>query len=113
MNQFKYAFFVLMLGIYACESHVQEDEFMEPKEEQACDPAISFSTTIKPIIDAKCVTCHGGNQAPNLSTFSGVSRNAQKVRAEIEARRMPLGGSLSTEQIQQIGCWIDNGMLNN
>ncbi len=89
---------------------MQEDEFTEVKE-VSCD--VSYKTTIQPMIEAKCLPCHAGSQAPNLSTFSGLSRNAARVKEEVVARRMPLGGSLTSEQIQQISCWIDNGALDN
>ena len=100
------------LLFFACENHVQEDELTEV-EEFICDPNTSFTNSIKPIIDAKCVSCHGGSQSPNLSTYNRVKNNANSIKAEVTSRRMPQGGFLSNEQIELISCWIDSGALNN
>lgn len=105
--------FLLTLFLFiACETHVQEDEFVDISV-PLCDPDTSFKATIKPIIDANCIRCHNGSQFPNLSTFNGVSRNANSVKNQVVSRRMPLGGSLTSEEIELIRCWIDNGAKNN
>ena len=105
-------FMIAVFLIFSCENHVQEDDIVE-MEASNCDPNTSFTTSVKPIIDANCVSCHNGSQPPNLSSYNGVSSNASNVKTQVISRRMPLGGSLTTEEIELIRCWIDNGALNN
>ncbi|WP_281989471.1 c-type cytochrome [Aquimarina aggregata] len=103
--------FGICIAFSSCEYNVENED--GPIEIDLCDPAISFATQVKPIIDNNCITCHGGNQAPDLRTFAGISANAERVKDQVTTRRMPLGGSLSNEQIETIRCWVENGGLNN
>ncbi len=106
---------VLSIVLFSCETNVEEETGInpDPTSPVICDPDISFVASIKPIIDNNCISCHGGNQAPNLRTYEGISNNADRVRTQVVSRRMPLGGSLTNEEIELIRCWIENGALNN
>ena len=95
--------------LMSCENNVEESF----QEVEACDPNISFSTAIKPIIDNNCIQCHNGNQFPDLRTYESIRVNASKIIEETQTRRMPIGGSLTIAQIEAIACWIDSGALNN
>ena len=106
------AFIIVSLLFFSCETHVEEDNTITI-EEPSCDPNISFLTSIKPIIDANCVRCHGGSQPPNLKTYEGIRSNANSLKTQVVSRRMPLGSSLTNEEIEQISCWVENGALNN
>ena len=70
---------------------------------------------VKKIIDNNCITCHssGGGQSPNLETYNGVSANADIIKSEVVSKEMPIGGSLTNEEIAAISCWVDAGALNN
>lgn len=76
---------------------------------------VSFSETIKPIIDNNCAVggCHDGTQSPDLTTFNGIKANATAIKAVTTDKSMPLNNSLSPDQINQIACWVDDGALNN
>ncbi|WP_405206684.1 cytochrome c [Aquimarina sp. LLG6339-5] len=104
---------IIIIGItfLSCERNVEEESGII--SEELCDPAISFSTDIKSIIDNNCISCHGGNQAPDLRTYESINNNSERVRTQVVNRTMPLGGSLSNDQIELIRCWIENGALNN
>jgi len=95
----------------SCENNVEEniDELIVNE----CDPAISFTEDIKSIIDTNCLQCHNGNQFPDLRTYQSIKNNISIIKEEIETRRMPLGGSLSTTEIETFLCWVNNGSLNN
>lgn len=93
----------------SCENNVEESL----QEVEQCDPNISFSAEIKPIVDANCLQCHNGNQFPDLRTYESIKINSNKIKEEIQTRRMPIGGSLTIAQIEAITCWIDSGSLNN
>lgn len=101
-----------MVVLFAsCENNVEET--MEDLVVSECDPAISFSKQIKPIIDTNCLQCHNGNQFPDLRTYESIKNYSSLIKEETQTRRMPLGGSLSTSDIEAISCWINNGSLNN
>ena len=90
----------------------------------ACDANVfTFSTTIKPMLDTKCVGCHsatspGGNI--NLSTYAAVRTVALngKLYGSIahQAGFSPMpknGAKLSDCEITQVQRWIAAGALNN
>jgi len=103
--------FLILILFFSCEANVEEETFVE--DDSSCDPDISFAVNIKPIIDNNCLQCHGGIQLPNLSSYAGISANANDIKFEVVSRAMPQVGSLTEEEIQLISCWVDNGALNN
>lgn len=76
---------------------------------------ISFSASIEPIISNNCAIndCHNGNQVPDFRQFSNVRQNAAKIKELTGDRTMPKEGSLTQEQIDLIGCWVDDGAMQN
>ncbi|UOB18118.1 cytochrome c [Abyssalbus ytuae] len=102
---------VLLIAVStSCDNNVEEDNINSGTDE--C-PDISFSTQVKPVIDNNCISCHNGSQFPDLRTYDGVSNNAAIVKDQVVNRTMPIGGSLTNEEIELISCWVDNGALNN
>jgi len=86
-----------------------------------CDTitAISFSTKVKPIIDANCVSCHGvGGSLPYLTTHAGISGSATLYSSIIwdgSASNMPKGSTVKLSQcdIATIRLWKAQGSPNN
>lgn len=108
LNRF---FLLLVLALFtACLTNVEEDEIVD--EPIVDEIVVSFKTDVKPIIDANCVSCHGPN-TPNLTTFSNIQANAATVKDQVERRLMPIGSSLTTQQIATIVDWVDAGALDN
>ncbi len=93
------------------------------EQNQECPVSISFSNRIQPMIQTNCSTsgCHAtpGPGKPALNTHAEISANALQIRNVIkknpgEPQFMPLGGQkLADSLIQQFGCWIDQGLLDN
>jgi hypothetical protein len=79
----------------------------------------TFAADVSPIFQTKCATgsgCHGfgsGNGPGPLTDFTSIRDAATAIRAAVNAGRMPKNGSLTSLQLKQINCWIDNGRLNN
>ena len=94
---------------------------------------VTFHSTIQPIFQQSCVSCHTGASAPlglDLSSYQSVMRGAsgqpvvvpgkpdqsllvQKVKGTV-APQMPFGGPpLSATDVQHIEQWIANGAPNN
>ncbi len=105
---------LLLITLYACENHVVEDSItVASVVSDSCDPNLSFSKMVQPIIEQRCTRCHGGSQAPDLRTYNDIRTNASRIQSAVVSRRMPLGGSLTNAQITIIDCWITNGALDN
>ena len=106
----KKQYFILCLGVVfsSCLTNIDEEQEIDP-----CT-TVTFSTEVKPIIDANCVQCHGtGGNFPNLTTYQGVSGNASNVKSQVVSRKMPIGSTLTDAEIQAISCWVDAGAINN
>jgi hypothetical protein len=78
---------------------------------------ISYESTVKNIIATNCAigTCHvSGGQAPgDFSQLSVVQGKAAQIKIRTGNRSMPIGRTLTAEQIQQIACWVDSGAPAN
>lgn len=66
--------------------------------------APTYTNDIKPILDSKCVSCHG-----ELADYTGASGSAAAIKEEVTSGNMPPGDSLSAEQISLISQWVDAG----
>lgn len=81
------------------------------------DTGIRWSSEVQNIISSNCAVpgCHNGTRPPNLSTLTGVQTNKESIKTRTANKSMPPGGgnSLSEEEIKKIGCWVDDGALDN
>ncbi len=76
---------------------------------------ISFTNSISTIIAGKCAVtgCHNGTQSPDFRVFQNIQNNATSIKLQTTNRNMPLGGSLTKDQIDAIACWVNDGAPNN
>jgi hypothetical protein len=85
------------------------------------DTGISFNATINPIIETSCATnsnCHGSGASsgrPVFNNYTTIKNNAADIKRLTANGSMPpsSSGTLTTQQKQQIACWIDAGALDN
>ena len=79
----------------------------------------SFSTDVNPIIRASCTTnsgCHGAgsnNGVGELLTYSKIFNVRSDIRSAVASGDMPLNGSLTSTEKNEILCWIEGGAPNN
>lgn len=98
------------LFLISCANHKEENtEEIVP----ACNPDISFQNDVNPILVANCLSCHSGSQFPDLRTYESIAENAALIKEQVVSRNMPIGGSLSVNEIELISCWVQNGSPNN
>ena len=95
---------------------------------------VSYATQVQPIFNASCTSCHGSSGGVNLSSFAQLmsssgnnygdnivvagNADASGLVDKIEPNpqsgsRMPVGGSLTNEEIEIIRVWINEGAQNN
>lgn len=86
----------------------------------ACDTSVTtYSAFVSSAVSANCAIsgCHvAGAQAPDLSSYSGVKANVDriKVRAVTERTMPPASQSKMSEcDVLKLKTWIDKGAQNN
>jgi uncharacterized membrane protein len=75
----------------------------------------SFANDIFPIISTNCAVsgCHKGTGLPDFTALKNIQANAAAIKAQTGSRNMPIGKSLTQDQINVIACWVNDGALDN
>ena len=118
-------FIVFITTITGC--YYDSEEALYPQVSTTCDLTnVTFATTVKPILQASCLSCHSNSSAASsgagikLENYSDVLitvNNGQLMGAIKHTSgyaAMPQGGGKLTDcEISKLQTWIDNGKLNN
>ena len=92
--------------------------------------SVSFSNDVLPILQSRCVNCHGGDKIEeglNLTTFATIMAGSENgsvltpgdadnslIAEQVVSQEMPKRGpKLTPPQVQVIIDWINQGALNN
>jgi len=116
---------VFITAITGC--YYDSEEALYPTISSTCDLTnVTFTASVKPILQASCLSCHSNAKAANsgggikLENYADVliSTNSGKLMGTINHasgyQAMPQGGGKLTDcEISQLQTWIDNGKLNN
>jgi hypothetical protein len=101
------------------------EEYLYPKVAGNCDTLnISFSATIFPILNTKCLSCHSNTSAAafgnsiKLQDYADVKSREQAILGSVKHLNpyspMPKNSAkLNACPVQQIEIWIKAGGLNN
>lgn len=112
---------LLTAGLQACY-YDNEQELYPKVQGSGCDTvSVSYTTDIKPIIDSRCVSCHGSNfPSGNLSltNHAQVAGSLASIidrvnRSAGDALLMPRGNKLDACSIEKIEAWGNQGAPNN
>jgi hypothetical protein len=89
----------------------------------SCDTAsVTYSGTVKPMIEQQCLSCHSGAQPSggiDLSTYAAVKVQADNGQlygaiAHLEGfQPMPQGSKLSNCDISKVKIWVDASAPQN
>src|SRR5688572_16441518 len=105
------AFFFCVIVIQSCVDHALPETEVDP-----CSAEFSYDAEVKPIINTSCAIsgCHHGSLGADsnwtvFTTFQGKSANVKDriTRPPGTPIHMPAVGSLTSDQIQTIVCWVD------
>lgn len=86
---------------------------------QECSNVVFYSMDIRPLILTHCAVsnCHvQGFQPGDFTRYQPLKDKADNGRLHLfvlEVKNMPPGGSMTEEERQMIGCWIEQGSPNN
>jgi hypothetical protein len=77
-------------------------------------PVVSFADEVNPIIQLNCQVsgCHGDQQT-SFGNYSEISSNAENIKTRTGNGTMPPSGALSSEDVQLIANWVDQGAPDN
>ena len=105
--------FLLIVTSYSCVYH-DTDPVVSSEPTFSCD-SISWTKHIQPIMASSCAVtgCHDGITRLDWREYEEVKKFAQSVKSKTQDRSMPVGGSLSTQQIEVIACWVNKGAPHN
>jgi mono/diheme cytochrome c family protein len=79
---------------------------------------IGFDTLSAQLFTPKCLTCHNGGTQPNLTSYVALMAGADVVVGDplqsklytlMANQTMPPSGGLSSDEIQEVYTWIENG----
>lgn len=108
--------FLLIVGIACWNGCKKKDEY---KNLNCSSINSSYTSSIKPIIDANCTAsgCHGA-KSPNgdYTTYEGLLirvNNGTLSKRVLYTKDMPQNGSLSLDDRDKIKCWLDSGAPKN
>lgn len=75
----------------------------------------SWLNDIKPIIEVSCAKsgCHNGSSRTDLRIYENAKFHASSIKSKTKDRSMPREGTLTQDQIDIIGCWVDDGAPEN
>lgn len=102
-------------------SSCTNDQLPEPSN-QTCDSLqVTYDNQVKPIIDASCayVGCHiQGFPSGDLSSFATMTpyingSNSSFEREVITDKSMPIGSTLSDNDLEILQCWIQSDFPEN
>lgn len=130
----KFLALILMLSLVILFGCDDEGSPVSPNNNNGGNTNISFATSILPILNANCSSCHGssgGWSVSGLSTavsnrtlgnFRGASNDLivspnnlnqselyDRITDDNPSRRMPPGGTLTTERRDLVRDWITQG----
>ena len=112
----------VMLTLQQCEYENIEERYPPPPPPSSCDSAtVFYKADIEPIIDASCAIsgCHNqGGPQPALLNYQQVKFYVDNGLFESWVidqipYAMPIGTPLTSEELQKIGTWLDEGACDN
>jgi len=73
---------------------------------------VSFTVSVKPLLDKNCKACHAVNQSPQFGDYESTKTYATRIYGEILSGSMPPGRPLPASDADIIKAWIDGGYVN-
>ena len=111
---------ILIIIVLLSSCYNDKEELLYPTNQNECNNVnSSFAYDIYPIILNKCASpsCHNSNDVAGnlvLESYEQISSNSQGIYQEcIVTQDMPIGQSLTQQEIKSLKCWLLSGSPNN
>jgi hypothetical protein len=114
--------FLILMGLMMTSCYYDSEEYLYPQS-AICDTSnVLYSNSIKPVIDAYCVSCHSGGTPSgsiSLENYDQIKPHAldghllDALYGTGGAQQMPPGGSLSPCNLAKFRIWITAGAPKN
>jgi mono/diheme cytochrome c family protein len=108
---------VLLMQLASCEKQPSGGRSPGGKSggELNTKSEVSYEADIQPLLKKSCISCHGGAQEPNLSTFASVKKAAKDVHVSVKEGSMPKAKKdrWSAKQVELVKLWIAGGYLKS
>lgn len=115
---------MLILFLSSCYRDNEEELYAQKalSQNSICDTTnVTYTNTLKPILDNNCTGCHGASSATNgggydLRTFDNTKQNIDRIIGSISYQSgykpMPKGGyKFETCRIKQFTIWKQQGFI--
>ncbi len=114
----KLIFLVAFLATALGSCYYDNEEELYPVATECETDSLNYNSHISSILNAKCATpaCHGGSQNPNLTNFTGVDANKERIKIRsVDLKSMPPSSStgLTDCEIKQLESWFNSGAPQN
>jgi hypothetical protein len=111
---------LVTLSVLICfaSCYYDKEELLYPGSSN-CQLNAKFAANVNPIIQSKCAIspdCHASgstNYAGPLTNYDLIHNLAPAIKVQVLTGTMPKTGSLTSQELQTIVCWIDAGAQNN
>ena len=122
---------LLIIFLFSSNCINNVEDLSEPSDEPL---DVSYANDVQPIFNAQCTSCHGSNGGISLTNYSNTTSGngfnygsilivagdadasglIDKISPNPEfGSTMPLGGSLTNQEISTIRAWINQGAKDN
>jgi hypothetical protein len=112
----KIKWFVLSGMIFLISScYYDKEELLYPGGNNCSATVKKFATEVNPLIQTKCAfasDCHASgstNSGGPLVNYDQIRNKSGIIRHQVVTGVMPKTGSLTSDELKTIVCWIDSG----
>lgn len=101
--------------LFGCSKRQAEEIVPQVTPPVTTPKNVTFTNFTKGLIESKCSSCHNvGRSAAAIWTYNGLSSiisNESRIRRVVLVNRsMPMGGSLTADELKSLQEWFDNKM---
>src|SRR6185295_10818927 len=114
-TQLRPSLLLVLFALVGCSQPPQPPSILESHSIQTAEGArVDYWRDVKPILDHRCVVCHGCYDAPcqlNLSAFQGIVRGAHKLKVYDTTRLLLADPTRLFEDAQSAAEWRRKGFF--
>src|SRR6185295_5733208 len=114
-TQLRPSLLLVLFALVGCSQPPQPPSILESHSIQTAEGArVDYRRDVKPILDHRCVVCHGCYDAPcqlNLSAFEGIERGAHKLKVYDSSRLRLADPTRLFEDARSVAEWRQKGFF--